>query len=222
MNMKKNKKAFTIVELVIVIAVIAILMGIMFVGGTALNSNAKTAALDSDMRTMVVNYKAMVNEYMSAFASNGAAGSWKATDGYDGDTFLVALNKYFEDDMKLSESTTTFADIKNPVKTAITAVTRYTFKPEKKDPYGKDYEITAFDISNDNHSCIVMVFKSYGKNKLTKLDTDNKVEGIDADDSGKIVVVCDSVISTYDIDDTYHSKTYTQIAELLKTTLKLS
>ena len=33
---KSNKKAFTIVELVIVIAVIAILMGILFVGGNHL------------------------------------------------------------------------------------------------------------------------------------------------------------------------------------------
>lgn len=50
---KSNKKAFTIVELVIVIAVIAILMGILFVGGTAINNNAKKSTMQSDLLSLI-------------------------------------------------------------------------------------------------------------------------------------------------------------------------
>ena len=53
---KSNKKGFTLVELVIVIAVVAILAGILIPTFSGVTKDAKDAALDTDAKTLYTQY----------------------------------------------------------------------------------------------------------------------------------------------------------------------
>lgn len=190
----KTKKAFTIVELVIVIAVIAILMGIMFVGGTAISNNAKASTLDSDLRTFETNLKAMVND--------PAATELQTKDGgFDPADVSSLINSYFEGDIALSgafvAATNTAGDSADGVLgTGGAKANRAAWEvaTTMKDPYGIEYRAVVLDNSNDNITDITFLVYSCGKNKQTS-NTDN--DGIfDIDDVARVVRVVDSVIYT--------------------------
>ena len=89
---KSNKKAFTIVELVIVIAVIAILMGILFVGGTAINNNAKKSTMQSDLRNYEIALKSVVNDPANSYLQKGFL-----ADTTEKGEIVKLLANYFED-----------------------------------------------------------------------------------------------------------------------------
>ena len=173
----KAKKAFTIVELVIVIAVIAILMGIMFVGGTAISNNAKASTLESDLRTFETNIKAMVNapdsDVQTPFAKDNA---W--------------FNVYFEDDMALAAFD---ADMKTNTGTTVKAIEATT---TMNDPYGMPYRVVVLDNSTTNNTDISFIVFSYGRNKQTGDTTGTW----DKDDVARIVRIYDSVLYTADIE----------------------
>lgn len=186
----KTKKAFTIVELVIVIAVIAILMGIMFVGGTAISNNAKASTLDSDMRTFETNIKAMINDPDAHCIQTKAA-------GIDVTEASVAnlLAKYFEGDMAA-----TFADSNKLITAADSGPKAQRSAWETPiamdDPYGMPYQLVVLDDSDTNNTDITFFVYSYGKNKQTATQP---AGSFDADDVGFFVQVYDSVIYTGDM-----------------------
>ena len=188
----KTKKAFTIVELVIVIAVIAILMGIMFVGGTAISNNAKASTLDSDMRTFETNIKAMIND-PDAFVIQ----TNKDDPGIQMDDTEVAnlLAKYFEGDMAATFAasnalTTSASDGPKAQRSA------WETPIAMDDPYGMPYQLVVLDDSDTNNTDITFFVYSYGKNKQTATQP---AGSFDADDVGFFVQVYDSVIYTGDM-----------------------
>jgi prepilin-type N-terminal cleavage/methylation domain-containing protein len=198
MKIQKPKKAFTIVELVIVIAVIAILMGIMFVGGTALNSNAKTAALDSDFRNFEVNLKAAIqstegNEKILFYQSyDGADAAAKKANQ------LAALNEvlaaYLEDDYKITlvaEDTNGYTDE--------AAYPKYCADTTATDPWGQKYHVEVVDRSTVGETNITIYVKSNGKNQLTSK------QGFDKDDQCLVIAIVNSTVQTKTIDKGYES-----------------
>ena len=212
---KNPKKAFTIVELVIVIAVVAILMTIMFVGGTAISNNAKFSTLKSDLRTAEVNIKAALNDPDS---NKRLAYDSKADD------VMKLLNEYLEDDFQIVGNLVPATGTGN---TAIpnSSSTRgesgekveevYQGKLAAKDPWGKNYEIYVYNLSEDADdkgpdgagtahrdatTDWAIVIKSLGKNKLT-LMTDGTgsvsvATAFDRDDNYLVVRTYNSVIYT--------------------------
>ena len=190
----KAKKAFTIVELVIVIAVIAILMGIMFVGGTAISNNAKASTLDSDMRTFETNIKAMVNDPDANCIVTNATKGFDPTDTtvQTNKDAKVLLEKYFEGDMAVSG----MATIEKAAAGADVSRAAVEGTIEMKDPYGMPYKLVILDDSDTNNTDITFFVYSFGKNKQTADDAGR----LDADDVGFIVRVYDSVIYTGEID----------------------
>ena len=76
MKLRRNKKGFTIVELVIVIAVIGVLAAILIPTFVNLNSKASDAALKSDLAAVYSSYIA------------------DAADGYVGEEKTYKLEMY--------------------------------------------------------------------------------------------------------------------------------
>ena len=185
----KTKKAFTIVELVIVIAVIAILMGIMFVGGTAISNNAKQSTLDSDFRTFETNLKAMINDPDADVIKTKATGLAPSE-------ISSLMGKYFEGDIAV-----TFSDDDNKLETTTTTgpkANRSAFEAEvaMDDPYGMAYQMVILDNSDTEVTDITFMVYSYGKNKQTAT---TPAGSFDADDVGFVVRVIDSVVYTGEI-----------------------
>ena len=184
----KTKKAFTIVELVIVIAVIAILMGIMFVGGTAISNNAKASTLSSDFRTFETNIKAMVNDPTASIIKTTAPG------GFDPDATDVKtlINSYFEGDIALK--TTTFSDATKDNTGANVSRAAHETDLSMKDPYGVPYRFVVLDDSSDTVTDITFLVYSCGKNKQTSTTPNDGL--FDKDDTAVVIRVVDSVIYT--------------------------
>ena len=94
MKLRKNKKGFTIVELVIVIGVIGILSAILIPTFVNLNSKAQDAALKSDLSAVYSSYVADV------------------ADGYYGEPTTDGTNKaekmYGQNEVALSKDGVTF------------------------------------------------------------------------------------------------------------------
>lgn len=175
----KAKKAFTIVELVIVIAVIAILMGIMFVGGTAISNNAKQSTLTSDFRSFETNIKAMINDPANAELGKGMT---------DADAKSM-INAYFEDELAIGDFT------KDEDKGSGVTTACYEAATGLKDPYGIEYKVVYLDNSSNEHTDLSFIVYSCGKNKQTGTTPDCW----DADDVALIVRVWDSVVYTESI-----------------------
>lgn len=217
----KSKKAFTIVELVIVIAVIAILMGIMFVGGTAISNNAKASTLDSDLRTFETNLKAMVND-PSATDIQTKAG------GFDPADVSTLINSYFEGDIALSGA---FEEAENTGGNSATDVlgtggakanrAAWEVATTMKDPYGIEYRAVVLDNSNDTVTDITFLVYSCGKNKQTSnaSPAEDNDGMFDIDDVARVVRVVDSVIytGTYEAakQATPADKSYMEAAKLV-------
>ena len=170
----KTKKAFTIVELVIVIAVIAILMGIMFVGGTAISNNAKASTLTSDFRSFETNIKAMINDPANADLGKDLTNA----------NVKAMVNDYFEDDLAVGDLTELTAEGSN--------TTGYEGETALKDPYGIEYRVVYLDNSSDEHTDLSFCVYSCGKNKQTSTTDD----AWDKDDTVLVVRVWDSVVYT--------------------------
>ena len=179
--MRKTKKAFTIVELVIVIAVIAILMSIMFVGGRAITNNAKVSTLDSDFRTFETNIKAMIND------PDNSDLEMNISD----DVVKTWVNSYFEDELAIGD----FEDV--AIASTGSAVASYEAATGLEDPFGKDYKLVVLDNSTVNHTDLSFCVYSFGENKQTSTTTG----AWDKDDYVVIVRVFDSVIYTEEIAD---------------------
>ena len=83
---KMNKKGFTITELVIVIAVIAILAGVMI---PTFGGIIKTAQESAEMQRVAAAYK---EAYALAFADGAITDGEKNTEAIDGFTFTFAVS----------------------------------------------------------------------------------------------------------------------------------
>lgn len=188
---KSNKKAFTIVELVIVIAVIAILMGILFVGGTAINNNAKKSTMQSDLRNYEIALKSVVNDPANSYLQKGFL-----ADTTEKGEIVKLLANYFEDKTALQADP---ADVTYNAAAKMSGETKAIAQAETKlsDPYGINYKLVIMDNSTTEHTDIAFLIVSYGKNKQTD-PTSGCGLGIqlDADDVALVVRVVDSVIYT--------------------------
>ena len=74
---KNNRKGFTIVELVIVIAVIAILAGVLIPTFAGVTAKAKKSAALQEARSIYTEYVAVATE-----KGEGVADCWIKVDGY--------------------------------------------------------------------------------------------------------------------------------------------
>lgn len=182
---KPNKKAFTIVELVIVFAVIAILMGILFVGGTAINNNAKKSTMESDFRNYEIALKSVVND-----PENKSLLVTDATSGVDIAAVKTAMDAYFEDDMAINGAFGANDANAKANRKAYEATTKL------KDPYGMPYHVVVLDDSTTEHTDISLIVYSFGKNKQTADGA--ATSKWDKDDVVRVIRVVDSVIYTYD------------------------
>lgn len=219
---KKNpKKAFTIVELVIVIAVVAILMTIMFVGGTAISNNAKFSTLKSDLRTAEVNIKAALND-----PSQAKRLSYDYTpSGDDAAAVKALLNEYLEDDFQIAEFSRIVehsdanknldipgSSARGDEGRAANVEEVYQGKLTAKDPWGKPYEIYVYNLSEaaddagaagahrDATTDWAIVIKSMGKNKLTRMTEGSSSTSVatafDKDDNYLVIRTYNSEIFT--------------------------
>jgi len=62
-RIRKQANAFTLIELLVVIAIIAILMGLLFVGGRAVQQQAKRTQAKNDLAQIVTAVNAYYTEY---------------------------------------------------------------------------------------------------------------------------------------------------------------
>ena len=62
-RIRKQANAFTLIELLVVIAIIAILMGLLFVGGRAVQEQAKRTQAKNDLAQIVTAVNAYYTEY---------------------------------------------------------------------------------------------------------------------------------------------------------------
>lgn len=188
-----KSRAFTIVEMVIVIAVVAILMTIMFVGGSAISRTAKKSSIQSDLRTCEVNLCAtladedMVNEVIASRggiipASEGVLGTVESIKG--------VINRYFEDDMKIVSVLDVSEDGQN---------WKIKYILDRKDPYGMPYTLEVENMSSAGITTdYLFTVKSYGGNKSTFVGTltEDTSYSVDGDDAVAQVQYKNSVVDT--------------------------
>lgn len=71
-NTKKNKKGFTLVELIVVLVIIAILAAVLVPTMSGYISRARKTAAQSDCKSIVTAYQAAVADNMDAITANNA------------------------------------------------------------------------------------------------------------------------------------------------------
>lgn len=184
----------------IVIAVVAILMTIMFVGGTAISNNAKMSTIKSDLRTAEVNIKAALQDP-----------EFVLDETQTKENILAHLNKYMEDDMQLvaaygegyTDNDYKLSDANDNCMRFITA---------KKDPFGMNYVLEVEDFSTtDKDTSWLFTFKSFGKNK-TNAQSSTYAAGLrfEADDVCQFVrfvnstIISDKYLGSGNTKDTFN------------------
>lgn len=161
---RANKKAFTIVELVIVIAVLSILLGLGFVGGNQMLNRSRNVALESQMGTFEDAIVAMVHEntrlgLWETMYEETNSGNVNYDTGVTNREYIVdLLNKYMDSDCQFKIEG---SDIVSTI----------------NDPYGTPYQLAISveknlltpeeEVMGKNSAEIRFFVKSAGKNKQT-------------------------------------------------------
>src|SRR5207248_9926739 len=91
-QIRKQANAFTLVELLVVIGIIAILMGLLFAGGRAVQEQAKRTQAKNDLAQIVTAINAFYTEYgrYPTAATSDAAASY-GPGGLTNDSVFNAL-----------------------------------------------------------------------------------------------------------------------------------
>ena len=141
--MRKHKKGFTIVELVIVIAVIGILSAILIPTFVNVTENAKTAALKSDL----------ANAY-SMYVADAADGEKEEKDDDENTVYFVDIVK---------QSDVVLVDSENH---------QYAFDGEWKSVSGKNENKVAYTIEGTTKTPVDVTFGGYKvySNVATEID----------------------------------------------------
>lgn len=195
--MKKlnNKKGFTIVELVIVIAVIGILAGVLIPTFSGIVGNANQKAALSDVRAVLTNALNMSStaqlagkttdgtnsKYQTVFVMNYSKKTENAPEyayGYDGNE-LVALNIEYDKDTKVMKADGLDLDIVNSVllsSKAITATpsgegdsatTTYTLNSLTKSILEKTYGVSGITVAKSGDALEITLGTDESAKKLT-------------------------------------------------------
>ena len=98
LKLRKNKKGFTLVELIVVIAIMAVLAGtIAGVTVSQLNKQTNNTA-KSEAQTLVSDLHSFMIDYKLSAPANDAEGNWTAGDKIDSITKLAHAVKDFIDE----------------------------------------------------------------------------------------------------------------------------
>ena len=188
--MKKlnNKKGFTIVELVIVIAVIGILAGVLIPTFSGIVGKANQKAALSDVRAVLTNAlnmsstaqlagKTTDGKYQTVFVMNYSKKDVNAPEyayGYDGNE-LVALNiKYAESDPKKMENADLDLNIVNSVLLSSKAIKEptseggnYTLDSLTKSILEKTYGVSGITVAKSGDALVITLGTGESPTKLT-------------------------------------------------------
>lgn len=170
--LEKGKRGFTILELIVVIAVIGTIMSLMFFGGRALMDNSKVTAMKSDLR----NFEIMLK--------NAVTDNPDITSKTDLEAALPTLNRYFEDELTFTKDTNADSQTKD------------LYVTERLDPWGSPYIITFANTSDGStHTGVKVMVISKGQNKVT-----GENGKVDLDEKGVALELKDSVVKTKQFD----------------------
>ena len=138
----KNRKAFSLVELVIVILIIAVLAVAVFAGGSKTIRKSQVSRAVSDLHNFSIAVETVLNE-------NPNVANITATTDYDdttNDAVVTALNKLLAADYQLTSG---HANANTTNITETTGTKGVVFESAKTDPWGNHYYVI-FD-SQDLH-----------------------------------------------------------------------
>lgn len=186
----KLRKGSALTELLFYLGIMAIVMTLFFVGGTAAIKSARKTAVQNTVRNARVNIVQLVNE-TDLYNLPGADADAKKT------RINNLINTYFEAEMACSVDTITGDGID------VTGSNSYAYAglSNKKDPWGENYRIV---INNLGKGEVVIAFVSCGADRTTTLETNGK---IGSDDTGLIVHIFDSNALYYTFEGAIDSAT---------------
>ena len=139
----KNRKAFSLVELVVVILIIAVLAVAVFAGGSKTIRKSQVSRTVSDLHNFSIAAETVLNE--NPYVANiSTASDYNAWDGAAASSKIVnALNNLLAEDYKLEPAATT-TNITNSLSDSTTA---FAYQSKKTDAWGNHYFVI-FDLQD--------------------------------------------------------------------------
>ena len=160
----KNRKAFSLVELVIVILIIAVLAVAVFAGGSKTIRKSQVSRAVSDLHNFSIAVETVLNE-------NPNVANITATTDYDdttNDAVVTALNKLLAADYQLTSG---HANANTTNITETTGTKGVVFESAKTDPWGNHYYVIfdSQDLHGAKHSDFYITVLSAGPDAKTAL-----------------------------------------------------
>lgn len=188
----RKKKAFTIVELVIVIAVVAILMAAGFIGGNQMTGRSRDVALEAQLKNMSDAVSSMLTDYPRLGLMTSLSDEDYETDVSNRVYIVNLLNTYLDQECS-------FFMVGNDICSSV------------NDPYGNPYHlgmsvVKAKTLEDGAVSAEIRFFiKSAGKNKQTPANvthaTDVAAMNADLDDIILMIECVSNEIRNVNISD---------------------
>ena len=161
-NLKPNKKGFTLIELMIVLAIIGILFGIFAAIGTASMQKAKYAVVKTDFKAFSLGFEQACKENQGI--TNSTA-----------DQIIGAINANLDSSLKFQ-----YKDAACTTLATTAADFQGVLYCQRKDPYGNYYQLywNQTSLINAFNTEIRFTIKSFGPNGKTaatysSIDTDD-------------------------------------------------
>ena len=175
----KNRKAFSLVELVVVILIIAVLAVAVFAGGSKTIRKSQVSRTVSDLHNFSIAAETLLNENPTVANISGAVGAAGCTKIAE---IGVKLNALLSSDYKLTAVTEAVTGNITASATATTGDGAYiVYKSDKTDAWGNPYYVVLDSDDHNGGTEFYVTVISAGPNAKTAINSSDK-GAIDSDD----------------------------------------
>ena len=180
-NLKQKSKGFSLIELIIAIIIVALLVAVVFAGGSAMIKSAKKSRAKSDLHNFDIALSSWIGENLKIINTSDNSGYSNVSS-----KLITKLNKEFPEDYKIKDIDPSEIPTFVSIEQANATDNYYIYQSERLDPWENPYYII---LSNENRNGdtaekkfreFFITVVSAGPNSQTAIDTTSSK--IDNDD----------------------------------------